>query len=146
MTINPNNIFELFSSEFENLEGENEKVHIDFTQTPIYWIGMFKKQVLNSINFNKKALKFFKEAQHELDLEDIKEAGESIVYNRAWDYINNIDLENPTHLEAIEQYSDEYLDTALKLGINYFEQESIQEYEKCAHLQKILNKTKEFLS
>jgi hypothetical protein len=100
---------------------------------------MYKKLVLNHINFNKKVLKFFKEANHELDIQDMKEAGEFVVYNRAWYYIKNINVEDVEHLLAIYKYSDEYLDTSLALGISYFQHQ--EEYEKCALLKKILDKT-----
>ena len=139
--INIDNIFELFSTN-EDLDGDNTVVHIDFTKTPIYWIGMYKKLVLNHINFNKKVLKFFKESNQELDIEDMKDAGEFVVYHRAWHYIQNVDIDNKEHIIAIEKYTDEYLDTALKLGISFFEQH--EEYEKCALLKKILDKSKDF--
>jgi len=134
------NIFELFSSN-EDLDGKNELAHIDFTQTPTYWVGMYKKLVLNHINFNKKVLKFFKEANKELDIEDVKEAGEFVVYNRAWYYIQNVDINVEEHVLAVENYADEYLDTSLKLGIHFFEEQ--EEYEKCAHLKHILDKIQE---
>lgn len=137
------NIFSLFSKE-ENLEGVNENVYVDFTQTPIYWLGMYKKLVLNHINFNKKVLKFFKDANQELDVDDVKEAGEFVIYNRAWSYAKNINPEHPDTLLAIDQYCDEYLDTALKLGINFFEQH--EEYEKCALLLKLLKHSESFQS
>lgn len=141
--INLDNIFSLFSAN-EELDGVNSEVQIDFSQTPIYWIGMYKKLVLNHINFNKKVLKFFKEANQELDVKDVKEAGEFVVYNRAWHYIQNVNIDNEEHIIAIKKYCDEYLDTALKLGISFFEQH--EEYEKCALLKKILDKSKEFQS
>ena len=141
--INLNNIFSLFSAN-EELDGVNSEVQIDFSQTPIYWIGMYKKLVLNHINFNKKVLKFFKESNQELDVEDMKDAGEFVVYHRAWYYIQNVNIDNEEHVIAIEKYTDEYLDTALKLGISFFEQH--EEYEKCALLKKILDKSKEFQS
>ena len=141
--INVDNIFSLFS-ENEELDGVNSKVQIDFSQTPIYWVGMYKKIVLNHINFNKKVLKFFKEANEELDVEDVKEAGEFVVYHRAWHYIQNVNIDNVEHIIAIEKYADEYLDIALKLGISFFEQ--YEEYEKCALLKKILDKVKKFQS
>ena len=141
--INIDNIFSLFSAN-ENLEGENTVVHVDFSQTPIYWIGMYKKLVLNHINFNKKVLKFFKESNQELDVEDMKDAGEFVVYHRAWHYIQNVDIDIEEHVIAIKKYTDEYLDTALKLGISFFEQH--EEYEKCALLKRILDKSKEFQS
>ena len=132
------NIFELFSKH-EGLDGNNPNIDINFNKTPIYWVGMYKKLVLNHINFNKKVLKFFKEANHELDIQDMKEAGEFVVYNRAWYYIKNINIEDVEHLIAIYKYSDEYLDTSLALGISYFQHH--EEYEKCALLKKILDKT-----
>ena len=141
--INLDNIFSLFSSN-EELDGVNSEVQIDFSQTPIYWIGMYKKLVLNHINFNKKVLKFFKESNQELDVEDMKDAGEFVVYHRAWHYIQNVDIDVEEHVIAIKKYTDEYLDTALKLGISFFEQH--EEYEKCALLKRILDKSKEFQS
>lgn len=141
--INLDNIFSLFSAN-EELDGVNSEVQIDFSQTPIYWIGMYKKLVLNHINFNKKVVKFFKESNQELDVEDMKDAGEFVVYHRAWHYIQNVDIDNEEHIIAIEKYTDEYLDTSLKLGISFFEQH--EEYEKCALLKKILDKSKEFQS
>ena len=141
--INLDNIFSLFSSN-EELDGVNSEVQIDFSQTPIYWIGMYKKLVLNHINFNKKVLKFFKESNQELDVEDMKDAGEFVIYHRAWHYIQNVDIDVEEHVIAIKKYTDEYLDTALKLGISFFEQH--EEYEKCALLKQILDKSKEFQS
>jgi hypothetical protein len=134
------NIFELFSSN-EDLDGGNDVVHIDFTQTPIYWIGMYKKLVLNHLNFNRKVVKFFKESNEELDVVDMENAGEFVVYNRAWFYMKNVDINVEEHVLAIEKYQDEYLDTSLKLGIHFFEEQ--EEYEKCAHLKHILDKIQE---
>lgn len=141
--INLDNIFSLFSSN-EELDGVNSEVQIDFSQTPIYWIGMYKKLVLNHVNFNKKVLKFFKESNQELDVEDMKDAGEFVIYHRAWHYIQNVDIDVEEHVIAIKKYTDEYLDTALKLGISFFEQH--EEYEKCALLKRILDKSQEFLN
>ena len=131
------NIFELFSP--NNIDGKDEEL-VDFTKSPTYWVGMYKKLVLNHINFNKKVLKFFKEANKELDIEDVKEAGEFVVYNRAWHYIQNVDINIEEHVLAIENYADEYLDTSLKLGIHFFEEQ--EEYEKCAHLKHIFTQRK----
>ena len=102
---------------------------------------MFKKIILNHNNYNKKVIEFFKKADKELDLDDVKEAGESIVYNRAWSYISNVDINDILHVKSIEKYTDEYLDVALKLSIHYFEQQ--EEYENCAFLKIILDKVEE---
>ena len=131
------NIFSLFG-EYDDLDGNsNSNTLIDIKSTSLYKVGMFKKVILNHVNFNKKIIKLFTKSNSELDINDLKEAGESIVYNRAWSYIKNIDIKNKDHQTSIIHYSDEYLDTALKMYISYFI--DFEEYEKCAHLQKFLD-------
>ena len=139
--VNIENIFSLFSAH-EDLNGTNTTVHIDFTENPIYWVGMYKKMLTNNINFNKKLLQIIGKNNEDLDILDVKQAGEHIVFNRAWNYIKKIDINDVEHCKAIEKLSDEYLDTALELGIYYYE--PIEAFEKCAHLKKILDKSKEF--
>jgi len=135
--LNLDHIFHLFSSN-DDLQGiANDKAFMDFKNTPTYWVGMYKKLILNHINFNKKIIKFFQKSNKELDLGDVKEAGEFVTYNKAWSYIKKIDINNKKHLKGIDTYADEYLDTSLKLGINFYIE--TEEYEKCAHLQKILD-------
>ena len=137
MVNNLNHIFHFFGPN-DNLDGsDNDTTLIDFKNTPIYWVGMYKKLILNHVNFNKKIIKFFQKTDRELDLNDMKEAGEYVTYNRAWSYIKKIDISNKEHLKGIDAYSDEYLDTALSLGINFFIE--TEQYERCAHLQKILD-------
>ena len=137
---NLENIFGLFSHDDDDLSTEGKTTYIDLKSSPVYYVGMYKKLILNHINFNKKILTFFKKANKDLNIEDIKEAGEFVAYNRAYTYIKNLDLEDHTHIEAIQHYTDEYLDTSLELGINFFQQH--EEYEKCAFLLKILDKSK----
>ncbi len=135
--VNLDHIFHLFSSN-DDLQGiANDKAFIDFKNTPTYWVGMYKKLILNHVNFNKKIIKFFQKSNKELDLGDVKEAGEYVTYNRAWSYIKKIDISKKEHLKGIDTYADEYLDTSLKLGISFYIE--TEEYEKCAHLQKILD-------
>ena len=109
---------------------------MDFKNTPTYWVGMDKKLILNHISFNKKILKFFKKTDKDLNLNEIKEAGEYVTYNKAWLYIKRINLSKKEHIKGIETYADEHLDTALKLGISFFIE--TEQYERCAHLKKIL--------
>ena len=135
--IDPNNVFNLFS-ESEDLDGIASEVYIDYSEDPLYQLGMFKKTILNHINFNKKALQFLKGEHNELDVEDIRTAGEFIVYNRAWRYIDGIETDSDAFIDTLKRYNDEFMNTSLRLGINFFEQQ--EEYEKCALLKKILDK------
>ena len=129
-------IFELFN-EKEEVENEDENPYVDFKSSPLYWVGMYKKLVLNNSNFNKKIVKFFKDSDDDLDVDEMSEAGEWITYQRAWGYIKDINLKNENHITIIKRYSDEYLETSLKLGISYFEGKEI--YENCALLKGVLD-------
>ncbi len=134
------NIFNLFN-ESEEVEKEiSEDNYIDFKSTPIYWIGMYKKLILNNSNLNKKIVQFFKDSNEDLDVDEMSEAGEFITYQRAWEYIKDINPEDEFHRKVIKKSSDEYLETTLKLGILYFEKKEI--YENCAFLKKILDEVK----
>lgn len=139
--INLDNIFHLFGPDDDFSGVDNGTTYMDFKNTPTYWVGMYKKLILNHINFNKKIMKFFQKSDKALDLGDVKEAGEFVTYNRAWSYIKKIDMTNKEHIKGIKVYSDEYLDTALKLGISFFIE--TEQYERCAHLQKILDSLSE---
>jgi hypothetical protein len=139
---NLDNIFGLFSYSDDLPTGKTS--YEDLKSSPIYYIGMYKKLILNHINFNKKLLNFFKKSNDDLDIDDLKEAGEFVTYNKAWSYVKNLEIDNPKHIESINYYKDEYLDTSLELGISFFQQH--EEYEKCAFLLKILNKSKSLQS
>ena len=136
------NIFGLFSHNDKDLSNGENVTYIDFKKSPKYYLGMYKKLILNHINFNKKVLQFFKKSNADLELNDMKEAGEYVTYNRAWNYVKSINLKDENHIDAIEFYSDEYLITSLELGIHYFQNQ--EEYEKCAFLLKIKEKSQTF--
>tara|TARA_B100000768_G_scaffold156788_1_gene154511 strand:+ start:302 stop:754 length:453 start_codon:yes stop_codon:yes gene_type:complete len=138
------NIFGLFSHDNDDLSVDGKTTYDDLKISPVYYVGMYKKLVLNHINFNKKVLTFFKKSNGEFDIDEIKEAGEFVTYSRAWSYIKDVDLNEEAHIDALKYYSDEYLITSLKLGISYFTQ--TEEYEKCAFLLKVIKKSKSFES
>jgi hypothetical protein len=101
----------------------------------MFWVGMFKKLIYNHKVFNAKILKSFKDLDSELDMNDVENAGEFIMYNRAWYWVNKIDIKEPIHQNALTHYADEILLTYTKVVILYFQE--LEEYEKCAHLKKI---------
>ena len=107
----------------------------DYKQHPMFWVGMFKKLIYNYKSFNDKILNSFKDLDGELDMNDVENAGEFIMYNRAWYWINKINIKEPLHQNALTHYADEILLTYTKVVILYFQE--LEEYEKCAHLKKI---------
>tara|TARA_R110000744_G_scaffold1818_1_gene6506 strand:- start:1127 stop:1558 length:432 start_codon:yes stop_codon:yes gene_type:complete len=140
--IDVNILFNLFHS--NDMDEASVGNYTNVTITPEYWLGMYKKLVLNHLNFKKKAIKFFKQSNMELDIEEVKKAGEFVAYNRAWFYISKINMKDKNHIEGIVSYGDVELETSLELSIKYFQ--SLEEYEKCAHLLEILEKSQEFNS
>ena len=117
---------------------------LDYKEHPLFWVGMFKKLIHNHKNFNHQILGFFSKMDEELDLYDVEQAGEFVVYNRAWYWISKINTQDRICQEAILHYADDYLLTYIRFAISYFE--DFEEYEKCAHLKKIQNILEELLT
>ena len=137
--IDMTNIFGLFIPG-EELDGTQTATNLDELKTkPIFHVGMYKKLIQNHINFNNKVLYFFKKSNEEFNLEDIKEAGEYVVFNRAWSYISNVDIKNDGYIDALKHYSDERFIATLDMGIAFFQKDEL--YERCAFLLKIKKKS-----
>ena len=118
-------------------------VYIDFKDHPAYWVGMFEKTILNYENYCVKLLHLFKTASPTLNLDDVQDAGEYIVYNRAFEHIKDLDLTNKSHLDSLENRASKRLRNYLVKSIEYFI--TIEEYEKCAILKPIQDQVELFL-
>jgi hypothetical protein len=130
-------IFALFGFPNENneerkaLENELEL----FKETPHFKLGMFKKLILNGNIFKKQVLEFFSKSDQKLDLGGMDDAGEYMMYTRAYFWIQECKVRSKFWNEALKMYSSEEFLCAVKLAIHYFE--GVEEFEKCAHLKKI---------
>lgn len=132
-----NNIFGLFGFPDKD-DDERKKLEAEldvFKETPYFKLGMFHKLIMNGSLFSKQVVKFFAKADPGLDIKGIDQAGEYMMFIRAWFWIEQVKLRKKEWKEALKQYaSDDFL-ISIKLSINYFE--GTEEYEKCAHLKKI---------
>jgi len=137
--MNLNNIFNTFTSEVK----EEDKLTTDFKDHPIIKIGMFKKIIKNYQTLGDKMLDLFLSSNINLDKEDMKRAGEYMVYYRAWESIKSLNLENEFHLENLKKTSDKEFIILLDSSIKYFEK--FEDYQKCAILHNIQEKVKDFL-
>ena len=140
-------IFNLFNGdEPESLREKAQQVDIalDYKNHPLFWVGMFKKLIQNHQVFNTQILKFFDQMEEGLDVIDVDRAGEFVVFNRAWSYIQKVDPNNLVAQEALYRFADIHLKVALELSINYFQEH--EEYEKCSHLKKNLEFVKLLLT
>ena len=140
--INKDRIFNLFSTTPEVKEKEEKRISIEeFIESPYAKIGMFTKLILNHYVFQEKLKKFLKTEEPAYSIENTKEAANYTVFNKAWEYIREIDIENKDHINALIGFNPIVFNKALTSAIDYF-QES-EEYEKCAHIFKIQEIVKE---
>lgn len=142
-----NKIFGLFSDEEpKSLKEKSQLIDdiLDFKEHPLFWVGMFKKLIQNHKLFNKEIIGFFSILDQELDIYDVKQAGEFVVYTKAFSWIEKIDVNNKLHHDSILKFSDGTFLSYLKSSILYFEK--FEEYEKCAHLKNIQNIVEKFLN
>jgi hypothetical protein len=147
MQMDINKIFGLFDSSsidmplVEKAKAADSLLNIQ--DTPVFWVGMFKKILLNTKSLYTQLYKNLpKEVIEEISgMDDI---AEMVTYSRSWYYISKINLDNSTDIDALKVFADEDLILGINLSIKYFEER--EEYEKCAHLKRIQDKVETFVS
>lgn len=133
-----NKIFGAFNSESGNDGFPIPKFIKDMEENhPRYYLGMFSKLINNHLNYQQGLIQMFQAADPKLNIEDIKAAGENMLYNRAWDYISQFNVEDKYCEEILKKEGSFKLEYAIISSITYFEKE--EEYEKCAFLKKLLD-------
>jgi cation transport ATPase len=134
-----NGIFALFGFPEDNKNPEETKrmkAELNaYKETPHFKLGMFYKLIMNGTTFKKQVLNFFSKSDPSLDMVGIDEAGEFMMFTRAYFWIEGFKFKSKVWKEALKNYSHEEFLVAVKLSMNYFE--GTEEYEKCAHLKKI---------
>lgn len=130
-----NKIFKLFGSSDKEEESKEVIEQIDLSESPMMWIGMFKRMIVNYETFAKQLIQFFKSSEPSLDVDEIERASSYMVYDKAYNHLTKLDLTNKTHLDSLQLYSDETFSFVLDKALTYFE--SVEEYEKCLFLKQI---------
>ena len=105
----------------------------EWKDTPRYKMGMFVKLIINGTIFRKQLSNMF-EGKNKINIGD---AGEFIMYNRAWYWIKDFSLKDEDWVDSVKPYEEEEIIRACELTISYFE--NIEEYEKCSLLLLIKN-------
>jgi hypothetical protein len=135
--MNIDKIFGLFDQSSDTPLTNNEaETLFDLKNTPVFWLGMFKKIIVssNSLYFQLNTI-----LPQNVDIQEITN---SMIYTRSWGFISKIDIFKSTHIDAIKMYSNNTFIKCFDLSISYWE--ALEEYEKCAHLKKIQDKSREF--
>ena len=122
---------------------ENDNTIIELYETPLFWISMFEKLIQNNNIFNHQLKLMFKHDEH-YDPGLLIEAGDIIVYSRAYSFIEMLDLNNDDHINALLiKFKQSYLVNNLTSAMNFFIK--YEEYEKCAVIKEILKLSQENL-
>jgi hypothetical protein len=119
---------------FDNSNGVID-IHEDFMDSPYAKIGMFNKIITNNKIFFQKLKFSLDKIKKEYNEENIEIYTQFVTFNRAFFYINQINIENILHVDALKCYDQDKLSNNLDLSLLYFE--ANEEYEKCAYLFKI---------
>jgi len=104
---------------------------------PRYFIKIFQKLVINYTGYSDQLIDFFASSDPEIDVANVKRAGESMLYNRAYGYLTKIDVQDEYHIKILFQEANPKLEESLQKTLFYFEKE--EEYEKCAIVKKYLD-------
>ena len=137
-----NRIFGAFGSSSKD-ENEFEpptflhNYRIEEDNHPKYYIRMFIKLVLNYTKYSNQLINLFGKADPGLDIEEISQAGEIMLYQRAFEYLAEIDIQDKYHIKILFEEANEEFELALNKGLKFFEKE--EEYEKCAILKTYLD-------
>ena len=137
-----NKIFKLFGSSDKEEEHKEVVEQIDLSESPMMWIGMFKRMITNYETFAKQLIQFFKSSEPSLDMEEVERASSYMVYDKAYNHLAKLDLTNTTHLDSLQLLSDETFEFVLNKALLYFE--SVEEYEKCLFLKQVQDKVNSF--
>mgnify|MGYP001247514996 CR=1 FL=1 len=138
--IDKNNLFNLFDNDNGDKTKEAKEVFLsnpNFLEEPYTKIGMFTKLISNHHVFHDKLAKFLKREKSQVNIEDTKRASEFTVFNRAWYYLNQIDMKNQSHLEALMDFKTEPFLSSIDDAIRYFSDPDVEQYERCAKLLEI---------
>jgi len=140
-------IFKIFTHIDDNIISNNddndETLPIDFSNHPLYWINGFNKIISNEKYFEELIKNAIKNTKLNNDKDNILLLKNKYMFDKAWNYIKNIDTNNVFHIDCISKKSTFYLLHNINISIDYFEK--LEHYEKCSLLQNIKIKVEEFL-
>jgi hypothetical protein len=142
--MNVGSIFALFGFNEDGKEDKKLKKELEaFKETPHFKVRMFIKMVSQGMGFKNQLLKFFSNMQPKMDTSDLGEAGDFMMYNRAWYWISECNLRKKDWKLALQDNASEDFIGCLEVALRYFE--SLEEFEKCALLKKIQDFVKKSL-
>ncbi len=135
--MNLERVFDLFGF-FDNDKETNKRLEQevdDYKSTPHFKVKMFIKLINNGIIFKRQVIDFFQQADPSLDKADINEAGDFVMYTRAWFWISQCDLTDEKWQECLRFIPHTKLNECINPCVEHYL--ALEEYEKCALLKQI---------
>lgn len=137
-----NKIFNLFDGSSLENKAEEASDAIIIQETSMFWIGMFKKIILNNkVFYHQLKSHLPKELLEEISQGD--DLADMVTYSRAWFYISKLNLKRRVDVDALYAFTDENLLYASEMALRFFEGK--EEYEKCAFIKEIQDVIKKIL-
>lgn len=134
--IDKNRLFNLFPGADDNIDNMSDKdIEINIVESPMYKLRKFLKIVSNHQAFFASYTLQMKQVDPKFDAEATKEQAAFVIYNRAWNYIKDFDMDDDDQMGDLVLTNPYDMSYALHLSIKYFE--GTEEYERCAHLHRI---------
>ena len=115
----------------DELKKMEEEIEM-WKDTPRYKVGMFFKLVTNGSKLRRQIINMFEDDK----CVNVEDAGEFIMYNRAWFWLQDFNTNDNEWVEALSYYDNDQLSQSLTQSIQYFEE--MEEYEKCSKLSSIV--------
>lgn len=134
--MNKDRIFDLFddsNSAKEKVMQQKQSLAV-FNNSPYHKLGMFTKLIVNHFVFHYKLEKFLQKEEPSYNSESTKEASAFVVFNRAYNYLKQVNPDDKESIFAILDFNPKLLEKTLNSALEYFE--NLEEYEKCAHIFK----------
>ena len=125
-------LFEIFDK--HPLDEVEENLN-SFKNSISFKIGMFTKIVIYGDKWKKSVVSIFHKSDVDLDLLEIDEAGDFMLYTRAWFWISQFDEKDEDWIDAINELDDSTFLASIVKSIKYFEKR--EEFEKCSFLVNI---------
>ena len=116
----------------DELKKMEEEIEM-WKDTPRYKVGMFFKLVTNGSKLRRQIINMFEDDKRV----NVEDAGEFIMYNRAWFWLQDFNIDDNEWVEALSYYDNDQLSQSLTQSIQYLEK--MEEYEKCSKLSSIVS-------
>ena len=127
-----------YHPDLSDVEELNAILHDVDRNTPTYKLESWKDTILNHDLFKESIVDLFLQMGSDLSQSELGEAGRAMAFNKAYEDVSDLDLNDSKVVEAIVLASDYDFVKSLNMGIQYFE--NTEEYEKCAFLYRIYKK------